>query len=268
MDKLINVNDLVLNAENPRKITEFMQGKLTQSILLSPWMHKLKPICIDDQSVIWSGNQRCTSYRHITTMDADTIEDTLAQQTVYRDKTVEEQQQLINFWLEWQKNPIVPCRTLDGWTDAEKKELLVRDNLHAGEDDPEILRKHFDRDLIADFFGSVSWDLYDYGDKINDQQLEANKNTLKKFKCGYVEFYLTDSEYDMLCKAAEEFKEAHDGSLEGFLMSILDPDGTYMAQKEAEAAAAEAAESDEADEAGETTEAEGGDNPDDIELPQ
>ena len=68
-------NDLVVNAENPRKITDFMQGKLTQSILLSPWMHKLKPICIDEQSVIWSGNQRCASYRSIVSMDEDTIDE-------------------------------------------------------------------------------------------------------------------------------------------------------------------------------------------------
>lgn len=235
MDKLINISELVVNAENPRKITEFMQGKLTQSILLSPWMHRLKPICIDDRCVIWSGNQRCASYRAIVSMDEDTIEDMLSQQTVYRDKTAEQQQGLVAFWMEWKKNPVVPCRTLDGWTDDEKKELLVRDNLHAGEDDPEILRKHFDRDLIADFFGSVSWDLYEYGDKINDQQLEANKNTLKKFKCGYVEFYLTDSEYEMLCRVAEEYKERHEGSLEGFLMSILDPDGTYAEEMQAEA---------------------------------
>lgn len=242
MDKLIDVKELVLNADNPRKITDFMQGKLTQSILLSPWMHKLKPICIDDKFIIWSGNQRCQSYRNISSMDADTIEDMLSQQTVYRDKTAEEQQKLIAFWLEWQKDPKVPCRFLDGWTDEEKKELLVRDNLHAGEDDPEILRRHFDRDLIADFFGSVSWDLYDYGDKINDQQLEANKNNLKKFKCGYVEFYLTDTEYDLLTKEAEAYREVHDGSLEGFLMSILDPDGTYAARlaEEQEAAAQEA----------------------------
>ena len=195
MDKLLDVRELVVNPQNPRTITDFMQDKLTQSILLSPWMHEVHPICVDSDFVIWSGNARCASFRNIMTMDADTIEDFLAQQTIFRDMTQEQQSKLIEHWLKWKENPLVPCRTLDGWSDEDKKELLVKDNLHAGEDDPEILRKHFDRDLISDFFGTVSWDLYDYGDKINDQGLEQNKNTLKKFKCGYVEFYITDNEF-------------------------------------------------------------------------
>ncbi|PNP96420.1 hypothetical protein BFS16_00610 [Hoylesella timonensis] len=245
MDKLLDVRGLVVNPQNPRTITDFMQDKLTQSILLSPWMHDVHPICIDSDSVIWSGNARCVSFRNIMTMDADTIEDFLAQQTIFRDMSQEQQEQLISHWIEWQSNPLVPCRTLDDWTEEDKKELLVKDNLHAGEDDPEILRKHFNRDLISDFFGTVSWDLYDYSDKINDQGLEQNKNTLKKFKCGYVEFYITDNEFDMLSREAEKYREEHDGSLDGFLMHILDPDGSVVAARaaaQAEAGAVKAAE--------------------------
>lgn len=235
MDKLIDVRELVINPQNPRKITDFMQDKLTQSILLSPWMHEVHPICIDDGSVIWSGNARCASFRNIITMDSDTIEDFLSQQKLFRDMDLKQQGELVGHWLEWQKNPVAPCRTLDGWDDAQKKELLVKDNLHSGEDDPEIMKKHFDRELIIDFFGTVSWDLYDYSDKINDQGLEQNKNNLKKFKCGYVEFYITDSEYDMLSREVEKFKSENDDSMEGFLMHILDPDGSIMAGKESEA---------------------------------
>ena len=247
MDKLLDVRGLVVNPQNPRTITDFMQDKLTQSILLSPWMHEVHPICIDPDSVIWSGNARCVSFRNIMTMDADTIEDFLAQQTIFRDMSQEQQEQLISHWIEWQSNPLVPCRTLDDWTEEDKKELLVKDNLHAGEDDPEILRKHFNRDLISDFFGTVSWDLYDYSDKINDQGLEQNKNTLKKFKCGYVEFYITDNEFDMLSREAEKYREEHDGSLDGFLMHILDPDGSVVAARAAAQAEAEAVKAAEAE---------------------
>lgn len=247
MDKLLDVRELVVNPQNPRTITDFMQDKLTQSILLSPWMHEVHPICVDSDFVIWSGNARCASFRNIMTMDADTIEDFLAQQTIFRDMTQEQQSKLIEHWLKWKENPLVPCRTLDGWSDEDKKELLVKDNLHAGEDDPEILRKHFDRDLISDFFGTVSWDLYDYGDKINDQGLEQNKNTLKKFKCGYVEFYITDNEFDMLSREAEKFRDEHDGSLDGFLMHILDPDGSVTEARAAAKAAEEAAKAEEAE---------------------
>ena len=54
MDKLVNVRELVINPMNPRTITEFMQEKLTQSLLLSPWMMAINPIKIDGECVIWS----------------------------------------------------------------------------------------------------------------------------------------------------------------------------------------------------------------------
>lgn len=145
----------------------------------------------------------------------------LSQQTVYRNMEEEAQKNLLKYWKKWQKNPEVPCRLLENFSESEKRELLIKDNLHVGEDDTEMLRKFFDRDLIQDFFGTVSWDLYDYADKINDGGAGINANKLKLFKCGYVEFYLTDSEYDKLVELAEKFKSEHGDSLEGFLAYIL-----------------------------------------------
>lgn len=227
MDKLVNVRELVINPMNPRTITEFMQEKLTQSLLLSPWMMAINPIKIDGEGVIWSGNARCKSLRTIMEMDEDSIEDMLTQQTLYRNMTDEQQRNLILYWKGWQENPEVPCRTLENFTDDEKRELLVKENLHAGEDDPEMLRKFFDRDLISDFFGTVSWDLYDYADKINDVEAGKNKITMKTFKCGYVEFFLTDAEYESLEQLVEEYKSRHGDKTDGFLAWLL---GDYELQ--------------------------------------
>ena len=221
MDKLVNVRELVINPMNPRTITQFMQDKLTQSLLLSPWMMAINPIKIDDECVIWTGNARTTSLRSILEMDEESIEDMLTQQTIYRNMTDEQQQQLIQYWKKWQENPDVPCRILENFTDEEKRELLVKDNLHAGEDDPEMLRKFFDRDLISDFFGSVSWNLYDYSDKINDVEAGKNKVNMKTFKCGYVEFFLTDAEYESLEQLVEEYKSKNGDKTDGFLAWLL-----------------------------------------------
>lgn len=221
MDKLVNVRELVINPMNPRTITEFMQEKLTQSLLLSPWMMAINPIKIDSEGVIWSGNARCKSLRSILEMDEDSIEDMLTQQTIYRNMTDEQQRNLILYWKNWQENPEVPCRDVSSFTEDEKRELLVKENLHAGEDDPEMLRKFFDRDLISDFFGTVSWDLYDYADKINDVEAGKNKITMKTFKCGYVEFFLTDAEYESLEELVEEYKSKHGDKTDGFLAWLL-----------------------------------------------
>ena len=228
MDKLVNVRELVINPVNPRTITEFMQEKLTQSLLLSPWMMAIYPIKIDAEGVIWSGNARCKSLRMILEMDEDSIEDMLTQQTIYRNMTDEQQRNLILYWKNWQSNPEVPCRDVSGFTKEEKHELLMKENIHAGEDDPEMLRKFFDRDLISDFFGTVSWDLYDYADKINDVEAGKNKITMKTFKCGYVEFFLTDSEYESLEQLVEDYKSKHGDKTDGFLAWLL---GDYALQE-------------------------------------
>lgn len=221
MDKLVELSELVINSLNPRKITEYMQDKLTQSLLVSPWLMKIEPMKIDENGVLWSGNQRCVSLREILTMDEDTIEEFMMQQKVYRDLDESEQKQLQEYWKNWKKNPKVPVRVLEGFSEDEKREVMVKENLHAGEDDAELLRKHFDREAISDFFGGVSWDLYEYGDRINDENLEKNKPNLKTFKCGYVEFFLTDSEYDALENEVVGFKQKHADSAEGFLAYLL-----------------------------------------------
>lgn len=221
MDKLVNVRELVINPLNPRTITEFMQEKLTQSLLLSPWMMAIFPIKTDAEGVIWSGNARCKSLRMILEMDEETIEDMLTQQTIYRNMTGEQQKNLILYWKGWQEKPEVPCRDVSEFTEDEKRELLFKENIHNGEDDPEMLRKFFDRDLISDFFGSVSWDLYDYADKINDVEAGKNKTPMKTFKCGYVEFFLTDSEYESLERLVEEYKTGHGDKTDGFLAWLL-----------------------------------------------
>ena len=221
MDKEVKLSELVLNSINPRTMTEYMQDKLTQSLLVSPWLMKVKPIMIDEKGTVWSGNARTTSLRKIVTMDIDTIEDFMTQQKVYREMDEKNQKRLLKYWKEWKKEQKVPVRTLEGFTDDEKKELLVKDNMHAGEDDAEVLRKYFDRDMISDFFGSVSWDLYDYSDKINDEGAEKNHVRLKSFKCGYVDFFLTDTEYGLLEKDFNAYKEKNNDSSEGYLAHLL-----------------------------------------------
>jgi hypothetical protein len=47
MDKLLDVRGLVVNPQNRERLLISCRTSLRKSILLSPWMHEVQPICID-----------------------------------------------------------------------------------------------------------------------------------------------------------------------------------------------------------------------------
>ena len=221
MENKKNINDLVINPDNPRTISEFMEGKLIESILVFPQMLELRPILINKNNVIIGGNQRVSVLKKIAEMEQVDIEDYLFNQKKFRKLSEQEKSELLNYWALWKKTPIVPVRILDDLSVEEEKEILVKDNLHYGEDDVDILKQHFDRESIGDYLGTVAWNLYDYDDRMNDQMLDTKKTSPQKFKCGYVECQLTDEEFRLLNVALDEYLAKNDGISDGFLTYIM-----------------------------------------------
>lgn len=221
MENKKNINDLVINPDNPRTISEFMEGKLIESILVFPQMLELRPILINKNNVIIGGNQRVSVLKKIAEMEQVDIEDYLFNQKKFRKLSEQEKSELLNYWALWKKTPIVPVRILDDLSVEEEKEILVKDNLHYGEDDVDILKQHFDRESIGDYLGTVAWNLYDYDDRMNDQMLDTKKTYPQKFKCGYVECQLTDEEFRLLNVALDEYLAKNDGISDGFLTYIM-----------------------------------------------
>ncbi len=217
----IDIRKLKINPDNPRTMSEFMEGKLIESILVFPKMLELRPILINKENVIVGGNGRVTCLNKILDFDVNEIEDYLFNQKKFRMASEEDKTALLDFWAKWKKKPTVFVRVLEDITSEEEKEILVKDNLHYGEDDIEIMKRHFERESIGDYFGSVPWNLYDYDDKINDKGLDLTKTYPEKFKCGYVECQLTDQEYKALCARLDEYLQEHDGISDGFLTSLL-----------------------------------------------
>lgn len=216
-----DIRKLKLNPDNPRSLSEFMEGKLIESLLVFPAMLELRPILINQEDVIIGGNQRVTCLQKILELDMNEVEDYLFNQKKFRTSSEDEKQKLLDHWRKWKKKPLVPVRILDDISAEEEKEILVKDNLHYGEDDIEIMKRHFDRESIGDYFGTVPWNLYDYDDKINDKGLDLTKTYPEKFKCGYVECQMTDQEFRGLCAYLEKYMEEHEGSADGFLTSLL-----------------------------------------------
>lgn len=220
--KKIKVTQLKVNPENPRTISEFMMGKLTESLLVFPKMLELRPIIVNKDKVALGGNQRLQVLLNILNMEDAEIEEYLENQSKYRLATDEKQNELKSFWNKWKDNPVVPTKIADDMTPEEEKEFLAKDNLHYGEDDVEVLKKEYDRNDIEEYVGSVPWNLYDYDDnKINDQDHDISSVKSKSFKCGYIECIVTDKESNRLEELLAKYCEENFGSSDGFLSYLL-----------------------------------------------
>lgn len=216
-----DIRKLKPNPDNPRTMSEFMEGKLIESILVFPKMLELRPILVNKESIIIGGNGRVECLNKIMNLDDNEIEDYLFNQKKFRMSSEEDKTALLAYWVKWKRKPVVPVRILDDVSAEEEKEILVKDNLHYGEDDIELMKQHFERETIGDYFGSVPWNLYDYNDKINDKNLDLTKTYPEKFKCGYVECQMTDQEFRGLCARLDAYLAEHDGISDGFLTSLL-----------------------------------------------
>lgn len=221
MDGKIDIRKLTINPENPRTASEFMEGKLIESILVFPKMLEVRPIVINKENVVLGGNLRLAMLLKIEEMEDDEIEDYMFNQKKYRLMPNEDKSALIEFWKGFRKKPEVPFRLAENFSESEEHEFLVKDNLHYGEDDVDILKHNFDRESISDYTGSVAWNLYDYDDKMNDKKLNLTKKFPEHFKCGYVDCQMTNAEFETLCKCYAEYLEAHDGDGDGFLGYLL-----------------------------------------------
>lgn len=220
--KKLKVTELKVNPENPRTITEFMMGKLTESLLVFPRMLYLRPIIVNKGKVVLGGNQRLQVLLNILNMEDAEIVEYLENQSKYRLATEKFQAELKSFWSEWKKNPVTNVKIADDMTPEEEREFLAKDNLHYGEDDIEILKKEYERSDIEEYVGSVPWNLYDYDEnKINDQKLDLAVTRPQTLKCGYVEVVLTDKEHKELETMLTDYLESNFGSSDGFLSYLL-----------------------------------------------
>lgn len=221
MTEKLDIRKLEINPENPRTASEFMEGKLIESILVFPKMLEIRPIVLNKDNLVLGGNMRLAMLKKIVDMDESDIEDYLFNQKKFRLMPQNGKDELLKHWKEFKKKPVVPIRRAENFTDEEEHEFLIKDNLHYGEDDVDVLKHNFDRESISDYTGSVAWNLYDYDDKINDKGLNFTKNFPEHFKCGYVDCQMTNAEYEALCKVFAEYLETHEGNGDGFLSYLL-----------------------------------------------
>lgn len=220
---IVHIDRLKLNPDNPRICSEFMEDKTLESLLTFSNMLKLRPLLVRDDGMVIGGNQRLTALRRIKAMDAAQLREYMEEQTKFRLLSKEEQQGVVDLWLRWQKVQLVPVRPLSDCTDAEIAKILLLDNVHYGEDNPQIIREEYTIDQLEDWMGSVDQSLWELDSTINDNDVQKAESKTYKFSCGSVECRLTEDEYTHLCTLMDDYTAEHADDAKGFITALISP---------------------------------------------
>lgn len=110
----INISEIKPNKHNPRDITPEKFAKLVKSIKEFPEMLEVRPLVIDENNIVLGGNMRLRALEK-----AGVVE--------------------------------VPVEQIKGWTEEQKKEFIIKDNIGYGEWDWELLANEWEADLLQDW---------------------------------------------------------------------------------------------------------------------
>jgi len=111
---IVNVSDIKENEENPRYITKEDFADLVESIKGFPEMLEVKPIVLDEDYIILGGNMRIKALKEAGF------------------KTV-------------------PVAIASGWSKEQKKEFIIKDNIHSGRWDTDILANDWNTDKLSEW---------------------------------------------------------------------------------------------------------------------
>lgn len=129
------IPNLKLNPSNPRTISKIKYDKLLKSIESFTKMLELRPIIYDEDGVIWGGNMR---YRALKQLVADGL--------------VEDKPEYY--------------KLLENYTEEEKKEFAIRDNVELGD---------WDMDLLANEWGDLPLDEWGVVESLDSDGEEKSK---------------------------------------------------------------------------------------------
>jgi DNA modification methylase len=114
MKQQVKINTVKSNPNNPRIIKDAKFQKLVQSLKDFPEMLEKRPIVVDENMVVLGGNMRLKA----------SVEAGLKQ-----------------VWID----------VAEGWTEEQKKEFIIKDNVGFGEWDWDILANEWEPDLLEDW---------------------------------------------------------------------------------------------------------------------
>lgn len=110
----INISKLIPNNDNPRVIKDYKFQKLVNSIKEFPEMLEKRPIVVDESYVVLGGNMRLKACKEAGLKD-------------------------------------VYINIAKGWTEEQKKQFIIKDNVGFGEWDWDQLANSWDSEQISDW---------------------------------------------------------------------------------------------------------------------
>lgn len=147
----IKLSMLKVNENNPRTISNEKFEKLVDSILVFPNMLSVRPIVVDEEYRALGGNMRTDALREIGKMSLDAILERLDSMRDYNDLPEFDKENLIGFWKAWLSDEVVDVVNVNGFSDEEKRQFIIKDNLGYGEWDWDILSNEWDVDQLKDW---------------------------------------------------------------------------------------------------------------------
>jgi len=174
MKQAVNINEVKENDLNPRYINESKFNQLVKSLKSFPKMLEKRPIIVDENMVILGGNMRLRACKEA------------GMKTVWIDKT-------------------------EDWTEEEKQEFIIKDNVNFGDWDWDILANDWDNELLNDW-GLQVWqgedvDIDNLFEDTEDLNIKNNSSLILKYE---EEEYLTIQEKikELGKKPEEIFRQA------------------------------------------------------------
>lgn len=109
-----DIDYLVLSEENPRKISRKDFEKLKQSLIDFPEMKKLRQIVVDENMKVLAGHQKILALKDLDYEQVEVLQ-------------------------------------VFGLTEKQKREFMVKDNMHAGKWDADVFANFWDAEEVKSF---------------------------------------------------------------------------------------------------------------------
>ena len=201
----VKISQLVENKDNPRYITKPAFEKLVKSILNFPRMLKIRPIVVDGKNKVLGGNMRLKALERIEEMQAEEIRASLESLETYTRKTELERANILQYWKEWQANPVASVICVGQMSEEEQREFVIKDNVGFGEWNFDVLANEWD-DVQLSEWGMNLPQPDDTEEKEEAKQEEKKTDYIVEIRCQSEEDYkhtfqiLTEAGYDCLPK--------------------------------------------------------------------